>query len=216
VLIIGAGGHAQVVADILMTASRQGAAHRPCGYLDHDEKLWGTHLLDIPVIGSIDDCDRFEHDAVVVGIGDNLTRRGLFERLALSHQRFVTVRHPAAIISSHSVIRHGSVICPGVIVNARVCIGPNVILNTGCSVDHHTVIGDHAHIAPGARLGGHVTIGQGTLIGMGAMVLPGRKIGAWSVVGAGAVVTQDLPDGVIAVGSPARTHTKPAAPSLNH
>jgi carbonic anhydrase/acetyltransferase-like protein (isoleucine patch superfamily) len=80
-----------------------------------------------------------------------------------------------------------------------------VILNTSCSVDHHNVIGDHVHIAPGARLGGHVTIGEGTLVGIGATVLPGCRVGSWSIVGAGAVVTEDLSDGLVAVGSPART-----------
>jgi acetyltransferase-like isoleucine patch superfamily enzyme len=96
-------------------------------------------------------------------------------------------------------------------------VGSNVILNTGCSIDHHNVIGDHAHIAPGARLGGNVTVGQGTLIGIGAIVLPGRHIGAWSVVAAGAVVTKDIPDGVVALGSPARTITRTTTPlSVNH
>ena len=92
-----------------------------------------------------------------------------------------------------------------------------MILNTGCSIDHHNVIGDHAHIAPGARLGGNVTVGQGALIGIGAVVLPGVRIGAWSIVGAGAVVTRDLPDGVVAVGSPARMlAVKTTRLSVNH
>ncbi len=207
VLVIGAGGHGQVVADTLMTASRHGADEYPCGYVDHDENLWGTALLNLPVMGSIDECDKFEHDAVIIGVGDNLTRRRLFTILSRSSERFATARHPSAILSAHCVIRHGTVVCAGVIVNTGACVGSNVILNTGCSIDHHTLIGDHAHIAPGARLGGGVTIGQGTLIGIGAVVLPGLRIGAWSVVGAGAVVTRDVPDGVMAVGSPARVLT---------
>ncbi len=217
VLVIGAGGHGQVVADILLTASRQGAHEYPCGYLDHNENLWGSVLLNLPVIGSIDQRDKFEHDAVIIGIGDNLTRRRLFALLSRSSERFATARHPSAVLSEHCVIRHGTVVGAGVIVNAGACIGSNVILNTGCSIDHHTLIGDHAHIAPGARLGGEVTIGQGTLIGIGAVVLPGRRVGAWSVVGAGAVVTRDVPDGVMAVGSPARVLTlKTTALSVNH
>ena len=217
VLVIGAGGHGQVVADILMTASRQGADEYPCGYLDQDESLWGNVLLNLPVVGSIDERDKFEHDAVIIGIGDNLTRRRLFALLSRSSERFATVRHPSAVLSANSIIRHGTVVGAGVIVNAGACVGSNVILNTGCSLDHHTLIGDHAHIAPGARLGGGVTIGQGTLIGIGAVVLPGRRVGAWSVVGAGAVVTRDVPDGVMAVGSPARVLTlKTTALSVNH
>jgi sugar O-acyltransferase (sialic acid O-acetyltransferase NeuD family) len=217
VLIIGAGGHGQVVADTLMTASRHGAVEYPCGYLDHDENLWGHVLLNLPVLGSIDERDKFNHDAVIIGIGDNITRRRLFALLSRSSERFVTARHPNAVLSANCIVRHGTVVCAGVIVNAGACIGSNVILNTGCSIDHHAVIGDHAHIAPGARLGGGVTIGQGTLVGIGAIVLPGRRVGAWSVIGAGAVVTRDIPDGVMAIGSPARVLTmKTTALSINH
>ena len=217
VLIVGAGGHGQVVADVLRAAFRNGSADYPFGYADHDESLWGHLLLDVPVMGSIDDIGGFSHDAVIVGVGDNRTRRRLFESLLRTHERFVTARHPSAILSTHSVVRQGTVVCAGAIVNPGACVGSNVILNTASSVDHHCVIGDHAHIAPGARLGGNVTIGQGALIGIGAIVLPGRRVGAWTVVGAGAVVTQDLPDGVIALGAPARSVTlKTTRLSVNH
>jgi acetyltransferase-like isoleucine patch superfamily enzyme len=43
-----------------------------------------------------------------------------------------------------------------------------------------------------------------TFVGMGALVLPERRVGANAIVGAGAVVTRHLPDGVTAVGVPAR------------
>lgn len=216
VLIIGAGGHGQVVADILLTASEHGSDVQPGGYLDEDEGLWNRLLLDLPVLGSVDDCERFDHDAVIVAVGDNPTRRRLFDCLSMRGERFATARHPRAVLSASCVIRHGSVIGAGVVVNTGACVGANVILNTGCTVEHHNQIGDHAHIAPGARLGGHVTVGQGALIGIGATVLPGCRVGAWSIVGAGAVVIEDLPAGVVAVGNPARAmnrrvHRRPRA-----
>lgn len=210
VLIIGAGGHGQVVADILLSAKRCGSNIQPLGYLDHDDSLRNQILLDLPVLGSVDVCARFDHDAVIIGIGDNLTRRRLFEYLSNCCERFATARHPSAVLSESCAVRHGSVVCAGVVVSTAAHVGANVILNTGCTVDHHNEIGDHAHIAPGARLGGRVTIGQGALIGIGATVLPGCRVGAWSVVGAGAVVTEDLAEGVVAVGSPARAVSRRA------
>jgi sugar O-acyltransferase (sialic acid O-acetyltransferase NeuD family) len=217
VLIIGAGGHAQVIADILMTASRQSGDQFPCGYTDDDESLWGNVIMNVPVIGAIDERHKFDHDGVIVGIGENATRRRLFELLSRSREHFATAQHPGAILSPNCIVRHGSVVCAGAIVGPGACVGANVILNTGCSVDHHCVIGDHAHIAPGARLGGHVAIGQGALIGIGAIVLPGCRVGAWTVVGAGSVVTKDLPDGVVAVGAPAHTLTlRTSTHTINH
>ena len=49
-----------------------------------------------------------------------------------------------------------------------------------------------------------ITIGDNVWLGGGVIVCPGVTIGADTVVGAGAVVTDDLPAGVLAVGSPAR------------
>lgn len=49
-------------------------------------------------------------------------------------------------------------------------------------------------------------IGDGALIGMGAIVLNGAKVGKNAILGAGALVTQGtvIPDGMLALGSPAK------------
>jgi maltose O-acetyltransferase len=49
-----------------------------------------------------------------------------------------------------------------------------------------------------------IAIGDNAWLGGGVIVCPGVSIGADTVVAAGAVVTQDLPAGVLAVGTPAR------------
>jgi maltose O-acetyltransferase len=49
-----------------------------------------------------------------------------------------------------------------------------------------------------------IAIGNNVWLGGGAIVCPGVTIGDDTVVGAGAVVVRDLPDGVVAVGVPAR------------
>ncbi len=50
------------------------------------------------------------------------------------------------------------------------------------------------------------TIGDGSLIGIGSRILNGAKIGKGSIIGAHALVTEgkEIPDGVLAVGSPAK------------
>lgn len=49
-----------------------------------------------------------------------------------------------------------------------------------------------------------IVIGDNVWLGGGVIVCPGVTVGADTVVGAGAVVTHDLPQGVLAVGNPAR------------
>jgi len=53
-----------------------------------------------------------------------------------------------------------------------------------------------------------ITLGENVWLGAGAKVMDGVSIGRDVVVGAGAVVTEDLPDGVVAVGVPARVVRK--------
>jgi sugar O-acyltransferase (sialic acid O-acetyltransferase NeuD family) len=204
VLILGAGGHAQVVADILLRMQEADRAIIPIGYLDDNPALLMQHLLDLPVLGEIAQLPAIPHDGVVVGIGDNGTRHRLFETLRSQGERFVIARHPSAVVARHTQVGPGSVVCAGVVVNPGSVIGANVILNTGCTVDHHNHIGSHVHIAPGVHLGGDVTIGEGTLVGIGATVVPQRRVGKWSVVSAGALVHKNLPDRVVAAGMPAR------------
>ncbi len=208
ILIVGAGGHGQVVADLLLAASESGGPVTPIGYVDDDAALAGQTRLELPVLGSVAAVDDIEHDAVIVAIGDNATRHALYARLharlAARGERGVSAVHPAAILARDVTLGAGTVVCARAVVNACARVGVNAILNTGCVVEHHCRIGDHAHIAPGACLGGEATVGRGALIGIGAVVLPGVTVGEWCVVGAGAVVTRNLPDRAVAVGVPAR------------
>ena len=204
VLILGAGGHAQVVADILLRAYEAGVSCRPIGFLDDDSALVGTEVMGLPVLGTIAQLDDFDHDAVIVAIGDNRTRARIFESVRARGERIVNAIHPAAVLAPDVRLGQGMMICAGVVVNPGTVIGDNVILNTGCTVDHHNRIGNHAHIAPGVHLGGNVIIGEGTLVGIGATVIPQRTVGEWSVIAAGSVVTKDIPAHATAAGAPAR------------
>lgn len=204
VVIVGAGGHGQVVADVLLSAARLNSDAQPVGYVDDDTSLSGRVLLGLPVLGRIDSLSRIPHDAVVVAIGDNATRRTVFDKLTARNERFVVACHPSAIVAESVEVGRGTMICAGAIVNPGATIGSNVILNTGCSIDHHNRIGDHVHVAPGVCTGGDVTVEASVLIGIGAVVMPGRTIGARSTVGAGALVQQDVPEATVVVGVPAR------------
>lgn len=204
ILIIGAGGHGQVVADILLQAAAHGNDCHPVGYLDDNPRRHGQQALGLPVLGPIKALPDIPHDGVVIAIGDNRARARLFAELTARGERLVSAIHPSAIIAADVTIGPGTMICAGAIINPGSVIGANVILNTGCTVDHHNQIGDHVHIAPGVHTGGDVIIGTGTLIGIGAIVMPQRRVGAWSVVGAGALVQRDVGNDMIAIGVPAR------------
>lgn len=201
-LIIGAGGHGHVIADILVNASREPS--EVIGFLDDDEAKREEEVSGIRVVGSTSEIDQIPHESVVLAIGDNRIRAGLSEKLDLEPPRLKSAIHSSAIVARSARVGSGSMLCAGVIVNAEADVGRLVILNTAATVEHHCKIGDYSHVAPSACLGGGAKLGRGVLLGLGAKVLPGLEVGDWSVIGAGAVVTGDVPSGCVAVGVPAR------------
>lgn len=204
VLIIGAGGHAQVIADVLLREQEQGVPIQPVGYLDDNPALVGQSSLSLPVLGSIACLPVIDHDAVVVAIGDNRTRARIFRSLRAQGEQVVSVIHPAAVLTPDVRLGEGVMICAGAVVNTGTVIGDNVILNTGCTVDHHSRVEAHAHVAPGVHLGGNVHVSEGAFVGIGTAVIPGRSIGEWAVIGAGSSVIKDIPPFTTAVGVPAQ------------
>jgi acetyltransferase EpsM len=199
-LIIGAGGHAKVVAEILIARG-----HRILGFLDDDTDIWGEQRLGLPVLGGIDDWRDHDPDGLALGIGDNRARREIVERLGdAADGRFIQAISPRSGISPSASIGRGAVVVSGVTVNAEARVGDFAILNSNCSVGHDCVVGDFAQVAPGCNLAGGAVIGSGAAIYIGAVVGPRVRVGAWSTCAAGAVVVRDIPDGVHARGVPAR------------
>lgn len=204
VLIVGAGGHAQVVADILLKMAAVGQPIQPIGYIDDNPAVEGLSFLGLPVIGTIAERARISHDALIIAIGDNQIRRRLAQELIAHGTRLASAIHPTAIIAGGVTIGPGATICARVVINPGATVGANVIVNTAGTIDHHNRIGDHVHIAPGVCTGGDVVIDEGAFVGIGATVMPQRRVGAWSVVGAGSLVQRDIPPGVVAFGVPAQ------------
>ena len=198
IVVIGAGGHAKAIAGALLASGES-----PAGLLmlDDDEAKWGTMVLGIRVSGPISELAATRGRRAVLGIGDN----GLRKRLAaLLQVEWITLVHPRAWVDPSVQLGPGTVIAAGATIQPDTVIGAHAIINTGACVDHDCAIGDFVHLAPGVHLAGAVTVKEGATLGTGANVIVGVTVGAWTRVGAGAAVVRDLPDGVTAVGVPAR------------
>lgn len=196
--IYGAGGHAKVVATVLLAQGQN-----VIGFLDDDPSKIGSTFLGLPILSG-STIRGTTSTSVIVGIGDNTARQRVFEKLEAAGIVLATGIHPSAVFHPTSRTGKGTIAMAGVIVNVDARIGENVILNTGVLIDHDCVIGNHVHLAPGVVLAGNAVIGEGAFLGVGARVIPGIKIGSRSIVGAGAVVIKDVPPNAKVVGVPAR------------
>jgi len=205
IAIVGAGGHAAVVADILWRMREAGAFVEPIVFVDEGATGPPRTMCSLDVIGGgLDALRTIGSDAVIVAIGDNAVRRRISEQIRGAGLLLAIARHPFSMVAPDVDLAPGVVVCAGAIVNPSSRVGCSAIINTSSSVDHHNSIGDYVHIAPGSHLGGGVTVGDGALIGIGATILPSVRIGRGAVIGAGSVVTHDVPDESLSVGVPAR------------
>jgi sugar O-acyltransferase (sialic acid O-acetyltransferase NeuD family) len=204
VLIVGGGGHAKVLIDMLRLRSM-----RILGITEADPTKLGTEVLGVRVIG--DDKAISEHTPgnllLVNGIGSvNLprARKTVFEKFKEKGFTFATIIHPSAVVAPDVVLGEGCHIMAGAVIQPGSRIGMNTIVNTGSSVDHDCLIGDHVHISPGVTLSGGVTVGRMTHIGAGATIIQGIRTGDNCLVYAGSVVVDDVPAETQVLGVPAK------------
>lgn len=200
-LILGAGGHGKVVADAALETGNWDEVV----FLDDawpEKNIIGCW----PIVGNIQELHSWRDRCkdAVVAIGNNQLRMRLQARLVTDGFNVVSVIHPAATVSRYATLGVGSVVFAGAVINVDATIGDGAILNTSATVDHDCILGVGVHVSPGAHLGGGTKVGDYSWIGIGASVKHLTSIGSNTIVGAGAVVLGDIPDGVTAIGMPAR------------
>lgn len=198
-VIIGAGGHGKVVADVALHTDK----YQKLVFLDDKENL--AESMGISVIGKVSDAVKFvERAKFIVAIGNANTRKEIMQNLLDKGAEFATLIHPYAVIGKNVSIGKGTVIMAGAVVNPDTIVGKGCIINTCASVDHDCSIADYVHISVGAHIAGTVQVGGFTWIGMGAIVSNNIKICEGCTFGAGTVVIDDIEESGTYVGIPAR------------
>ncbi len=152
----------------------------------------------------------------VIGIGDNKSRRKIFEKYG--HLSFTNIIHPTASLGfkQREALKEkvGNIITAGVRFTNNIKMGNFGIFNLNCTIGHDCIIDDFVNLAPGANISGNVELKEGAYIGTNAAVLQGESIekkiiiGKFSTVGSGAVVTRDVNANTTVVGIPAKSITK--------
>lgn len=199
VVVLGAGGHAGVVAEALPSGRLAGHVAPEAS----ERILLGHWMGDDTVLDALAASGHVF--APGVGFVDRASARRR-EHLLEAWSRFelISVIHPAAAVSPSSSLGPGSFVAAGATFSTGAASGLGAIVNTGAVVDHDCRLGDNVHVGPGATVSGDVRIGDGVLVGVGSTVKQGIRIGDGAVVGAGAAVVHDVPDGGIVIGVAAR------------
>ena len=211
IMLLGAGGHACVLADMLQQQQRQLTA------VVSPVPSQSSLLSNIKRFTSDDDVLQFKVENIVLvnGIGSlpeahalPSLRQRLFEHFSQLGYEFATLSSNSAIVSPCATLKTGAQVFSGAIVQTHAQIGVNSIINSGAIIEHDCTIGSNNHIAPGAVLSGNVTTDNNVHIGTGANIIQGITIGANSVIAAGAIVTKNVSENSIVYGQRSQSKSR--------
>lgn len=198
-IIIGAGGHGKVVADIALKMNKWEELY----FLDDNISL--DSVLGIEILGSSSQWNGYLHDHdIFVAVGSNEIREKIIEQLERENASIPVLIHPSAVIGSMVEIEPGTAVMAGVVINCSTTIGKGCIINTSSSIDHDCNIGNYVHVSPGVHIAGTVKIGEMSWLGIGSTVINNITIKNNCILGAGSVVINSLTESGTYVGVPIR------------
>lgn len=201
-VLLGAGGHARVLAALASVAG-----YPVLGVCDPALAAAAVSRWEgLDVLGDDSALDRLPPGRVtlMLGVGQlaaSTLRELLFASWRARGYDFPTLVHPAAWVAPGVMLGDGVQVMAGAVIQPGCTIDENSIVNTRAGIDHDCRIGRDVHVAPGATLCGSVTVDAGAFIGAGATVIQGVYIGRRAVVGAGVTLVRNLTSSTTILGA---------------
>lgn len=159
------------------------------------EKHRGAELNGYPVLGTIDDLDRFP--AARLAVGDEFSDPFPIERAT-------TVVDPSVSVSRTPRIGRGCVVYPGCSIGLNAKLSDRVFCLSGAVINHDDVLEDGVCLCSNVSLAGGVHVEAGAYLGQSCTVRQKLRVGAGSLVGMGAVVVKDVRAKAVVAGNPPR------------
>jgi len=192
-IIIGDGGHANTLIDILNLNKL-----KIIGIASNNELK--KDLMGIKVYKDNQIIEKYNKNEIelVNGIGSVPYKQK--KRIEINNYfksygyKFKSVIHPSAIIGTNVILDDGVQVMAGAVIQNNCKIGSDSIINTGAIIEHDCLIGNNCHIAPGSVICGNVKCGQNTHIGAGSVVIQGISIGKNTIIGAGSSIYKNVED----------------------
>jgi acetyltransferase EpsM len=167
-----------------------------------------------PVLGKSDDCSKFveKNCYFFIGYVGMKKEKSVFEKISalpVPGDRWADLVHPTAIVpKDFCKIGRGCMIAPLAQLSPDTEISDHCILLGNSFIGHNSFLDIFAHVATNGVVGGTVHVGKAVHIGSNATLREKITIGDFSLIGSGSVVLNDVPEGAVVVGNPARIISK--------
>ena len=165
-LILGAGGLGQVVAEMAQMSGR----YSMIAFLDDNPNEEKEALYHI--VGRVREAEglakHFTH--AIPAFGNNKTRYMLMGKMREAGFRLPRIIHPSAVISPMAKIGDGCIIRERVVISRNVVVGDGCLINIGAMIDHKCVVGNGSHIPMGAIVRNEVIIPELSNYGVGQII----------------------------------------------
>ena len=143
-IILGAGGYGQTVADI---ASQTGK-YEEILFLDDNQNQASLY----PIAGPCSDYRLYKTDETCMypAFGNNESILGWINRFINERISIPTIIHLLAYVSPTATIAEGCVVMPHAVVNTNCKLEKACIMNVAAILDHGCILEEGCHLAPGA------------------------------------------------------------------
>lgn len=200
--ILGCGGHARSVADVIFRIDND----TKITFFDDKAKKgevifneWGGYnVYPLEKISNAKD-----ESPLFIAIGDNDKRREYVDRFNCIDTS-INIISPESKMSFFSSLGVGNFIANMAYVGPEVHIGNYNIVNTSSVIEHEVQIGNYTHISVNSTICGKCQIGNNVFLGAGAVVIDKISICDNVVIGANSVVIDDISKPGVYVGNPAK------------
>ncbi len=208
-IIYGTGYHD--IIKLVDAINRNQPTFKILGFINDLPENQNKIFMGYPVLGGKEIISHFVNEGDVSFINNIRASIKNFKKVASVFEetkcKVASLLHPS-LDMNYVEYGMGAIIPEGCVVGGNVKIGRYFTCRLKSLISHNVTIGDFVFVTVGVTICGYSVIGDDCFIGAGSTISSGVKIGAGSIIGAGSVVVKDIPGGVVAYGSPAKTVRK--------
>lgn len=190
ILLIGAGGHAKSVVDVIESEKK----YKIVGFID---KVKRGKILNYRILGGDDELPRFykkvKYAFITVGhLYQPDLRIKIYNKIKKIGFKLPIIKSPFSRVSNHAIIGEGTIAMHGSIVYPGTKIGTNCILNSQSLVEHDVEIGNFSHLSTNCTINGEVKIGNNCFVGSSSVIKEGIKLKNFTFIKANSLIKKNI------------------------